>query len=112
MCVCTSLHKDKKIPKPVMEIECKSNREELKETQKDRGGKMLRERPLDKGSTLSVARMTITLLCEERVKDNTVPSHKGAGTKPSTGNRQERRDDVRRRDINDRFLSRFVLLYA
>lgn len=30
MCV----HKDEKIPKPVMEIECKSKREELKETKR------------------------------------------------------------------------------
>ena len=41
----------------------------------------------------------------------TLPSHKGAGTKPSG----EREREKRRRGcgpVNDRFLSRFLFLYA
>lgn len=58
-----------------MEMECKIEGEEVKETQKGSAGKRLRERALDKVSSMSVAGMAMTPLCEESVKD--VDTHGG-----------------------------------
>lgn len=91
-----------------MEIECKHRREEVKVTEKGREGKRLREGPLDKGSTVSVARMTMTPLCDERVKDATIAQ----GSRYRTIDGEEGTEDVRQCDINGRFLSRFLFLYA
>lgn len=94
-----------------MEMECKSKRGELKKAQKGREVKRLRVRPLDKVSTLSVDGMTMTPLCEERVCQGRCLHTRELVSNLQQGMFKEREEDVRRCDINDRFLSRFLFVY-
>ena len=96
-------HKNKKI---VLESECKSNRvRNGKRHKKVEGWERLRERPLDKVSTLSVCGITMTPLCEERVCQG--HWHHTREPLPILQQRAERTCD-----INDILLSRFLSLYA